>query len=231
MGALPTAAILLTTPPKGGRAGRFHTAIHIKKHFCWSTDPQTAFSDRKPLAERRQRFPAGPLLHTIRSALHRTGMLLLHEPQRGRAFTNARNAERSDAKPKRGPQGELVTPAPQRAWNPPPMAAIKSGDMRVGFDSLRLCKCRQRRRAVKGRAVAQPQAGSAEPLRQKSADFWRGAERLTRTPSAPPGSVPCTPAHGSRYGRCRSCADMRAGGHRSCSGYNAGLRTSESSAA
>ena len=110
LGTLPTAAILLTTPPKGGRAGRFHTAIHIKKHFCWSTDPQTAFSDRKPLAERRQRFPAGPLLHTIRSALHRTGMLLLHEPQRGRAFTNARNAERSDAKPKRRHQASLSPP-------------------------------------------------------------------------------------------------------------------------
>ena len=121
--------------------------------------------------------------HIQRSALHRSQRPLPHHPQRSRAFTNARNAERSDAKPKRGPQGELVTPAPQRAWNPPPMAAIKSGDMRVGFDSLRLCKCRQRRRAVKGRAVAQPQAVSAEPPpRQKSADFWRNSAQSKAEP-------------------------------------------------
>lgn len=111
--------------------------------------------------------------HIQRSALHRSQRPLPHHPQRGRAFTNARNAERSDAKPKRGPQGELVTPAPQRAWNPPPMAAIKSGDMRVGFDSLAFASAANRRRAVKGRAAAQLQAVSAEPPRQKSTDFWR----------------------------------------------------------
>ena len=45
------------------------------------------------------------------------------------------------------------------------------------------------------------------------------------------GSGPYTPAHGSRYGRCRSCAGKRGDGRRSCSGCKHERRTSASPAA
>ena len=62
------------------------------------------------------------------------------------------------------------------------MAAIKSGDMRVGFDSLAFASAANRRRAVKGRAAAQSQAVSAEPPRKKSADFWRNSAQSKAEP-------------------------------------------------
>ena len=62
------------------------------------------------------------------------------------------------------------------------MAAIKSGDMRVGFDSLAFASAANRRRAVKGRAAAQLQAVSAEPPRQKSTDFWRNSAQSKAEP-------------------------------------------------
>ena len=58
-------------------------------------------------------------------------------------------------------------------------------------------------------------------------NFRRLTEQFAITSwlSSRPGSGPCRPARGSRYGRCRSRADRRGDGRRSCSGCSDGWRT------
>ena len=46
---------------------------------------------------------------------------------------------------------------------------------------------------------------------------YYGYVRITRKPSLRRGFRPCKPAHGSKYGRCRSCAGRSEDDRKSCS--------------